>query len=100
MQHVKACKWSAITVVQEEIDRRHEVQAKLAEQRKEAERERKALREELKGKLRAVRKETADLKNLSKALQLLTLHCPCGCQCFHLHKDATNYHASDDAASS
>ncbi|CAL8470589.1 g10131 [Coccomyxa elongata] len=53
--------------VKEEIDRRHEVQAKLAEQRKEAERDRKALKEELEGKLRAVRKEIADLKSLSKA---------------------------------
>ncbi|BDA45827.1 hypothetical protein COCOBI_07-6140 [Coccomyxa sp. Obi] len=53
--------------VQEEMDSRQKMQAKLAEQHKEAERERKALREELEGKLRAARKEIMDLKNISKA---------------------------------
>ncbi|KAK9904186.1 hypothetical protein WJX75_006256 [Coccomyxa subellipsoidea] len=47
---------------QAEAALRQEVQAKLAEQLREADREKKALRDQLKGELRASRKEVAQLK--------------------------------------
>lgn len=84
--------------MQEEIDSRHEVQAKLAQQRKETERERKALREELEGKLRAARKEIEDLKCHSKALQLLISYSPVSMstlsasQEYHWHSIMRHHH--------
>lgn len=48
--------------MQAEAALRQEVQAKLAEQLREADREKKALRDQLKGELRASRKEVAQLK--------------------------------------
>ncbi len=66
LPHAQSC-MQTVTICmrmwQAEAAARQEMQSKLAEQQREADKEKKALREQLEGKLRAARKEIAQLKS-------------------------------------
>lgn len=66
LPHAQSC-MQTVTICmrmwQAEAAARQEVQSKLAEQQRGADKEKKGLREQLEGKLRAARKEIAHLKS-------------------------------------